>query len=80
MGIFGESYDTLTLVYPQDVTQKHVWVQDLADDTAYDVTDQVQRTKNSITLTRDQFPAFGLRVKAENDACMPGFMLRLLDD
>ncbi|MBS5734132.1 MAG: hypothetical protein KHW87_05470 [Clostridiales bacterium] len=80
VGIFGESYDTLTLVYPQDVTQKHVWVQDLADDTAYDVTDQVQRTKNSITLTRDQFPAFGLRVKAENDACMPGFMLQLLDD
>ncbi len=45
VGIFGESYDTLTLVYPQDVTQKHVWVQDLADDTAYDVTNQVQRTK-----------------------------------
>ena len=78
VGIFGESYNSLTLRYEQDIANKRVWVQDLADDTAYDVTDEVERCGAQLKLHREQFPAFGKRVFSD-DQSMPAFMLCLRD-
>ena len=75
VGIFGSSYRSLTLCYDEPIGARRVFVQDLADDTAYDVTEEIVIEGRSIILNQDQIARFGTRANTEDDKSEPGFVL-----
>lgn len=78
IGIFGDSYLSLTLHFPQNIGNRRIYVQDLAAPQAIDVTEQVRIDQNQVILNKEQIPAFGKTICPEGDTSASGFLLRLL--
>lgn len=75
VGIFG-CYESLTLKTSFSAI-KRVLMQDLAGDTAYDVTEQVSFEKGALTIPGRLIRAIGTSAQDDNDTSEPGAVLSL---
>ncbi|MBQ7039151.1 MAG: hypothetical protein IJN39_01130, partial [Clostridia bacterium] len=75
IGVFGE-YNTLTLkINKQSI--EHVFMQDLAGNFAYDVTDDIITKQNTITIPGMLITKIGTESQPENDTSEPGVIIYL---
>lgn len=77
IGIFG-SYRSLTLRLAEDLGSRRAWVQDLAGESAVDVTVRVHRNGRSLTLPGDLIHEIGTAARSSGDISDPGLVLQLL--
>lgn len=75
-GIFGE-YATLSLETSFTEKPKAVYAQDLASDTAYDITDEVVWQNGTLTLAGELIHRIGTEGNPEGDTSEPGLVLSL---
>ncbi len=73
IGIFG-CYETLTLQTDFSAI-KEVWMQDLADDAAYDITDVVPFEQGNLTLSGSLIQKIGTSAQPEGDTSEPGVVV-----
>jgi len=73
-GIFGH-YNSLTLQVTQPSHYSHIYAQDLAGNTATDITAQVIRKGNKFTLPGTLIDKIGLAAASKNDQSEPGLVL-----
>lgn len=75
IGVFGE-YEMLTLETSFERIQT-VWMQDLAADIAYDITEDVQIEKSRITIDGALIAKIGTQAQPLDDTSEPGVVIRL---
>ncbi|MBQ8533872.1 MAG: hypothetical protein IJ462_03475 [Clostridia bacterium] len=75
IGIFGE-YSSLTAV--TDATFDKVFMQDLADDESFDVTEHIIRQDNRIIISGDLISQIGRLAQPDGDTSEPGVLLKLI--
>ena len=76
VGVFG-CFDQLTLVYTEPVSDRRVFAQDMLDDHAVDVTEQVRIDGSCVTLDGDSLRCFGRRSRSDSDTTEPSLVLAL---
>lgn len=76
IGIFGK-YKVLTLKFTQDISKLRVFGQDLAGNSATDITKKVSIKGNTITLSGELIEQIGLSAASKNDASESGMVLIL---
>lgn len=76
VGIFGR-YQNLTLQFSQPIGNRRVLAQDLADNTATDITDLVTIKGNSLLLSGELINRIGLSAASPGDVSAPGLVLVL---
>jgi len=77
IGVFGE-YVSLTLNLDTPLGGRRLWGQDLAGDTALDVTEQVDCTERQIVLSGKLLKQIGLSAASPNDRSAPGLVLQIV--
>ncbi len=75
VGAFGY-YDSLTLKCDKDI--KQIYMQDLAGDFAYDITEDCIIFKNQATVSGELIEKIGTSFNAEGDTSEPGVVIRLV--
>ena len=75
VGVFGE-YESLTLETELDFTR--VLMQDIAADTAFDVTEQISFGNGKITVPGELISEIGTSEQPEGDTSEPGVILKLI--
>ena len=76
VGIFGR-YECLTLKLSQSLGNRRVLVQDLASDSAVDITEQTGVKDSSLTFSGSLIEQAGLSASAPGDLSEPGLVLML---
>ncbi len=76
VGVFGY-YMSMTLKYTGKRPTK-IYMQDLADDKAYDITDECRLDEGSITLSGELIKRIGCLCNADGDTSEPGVAVRLV--
>ena len=74
VGVFGR-FESLTLHYPSSIGKVRVWAQDLASDTAVDVTRQVKVDGDRLVIPGDLIDRVGLSAATDGDVSDPGMVL-----
>jgi hypothetical protein len=74
IGIFGR-YHTLTLVFDKSMRGRKILAQDLAGDTAKDITRQVRITDKQIVIPGELIDRVGLSAATPGDKSEPGLVL-----
>jgi len=74
IGVFGE-YQTLTLQTDRQVSR--VYMQDLAADRAFDVTDVVEITEGAVVFSGDLIATIGRSAQPDTDTSEPGVVIVL---
>ena len=77
IGVFGH-YQSLTLAFASLPQGYRVLAQDLADDQAVDITDQVVATSNTIMISGELLEEIGLSAATPGDLSPPGLVLKVL--
>lgn len=75
IGVFGEYKSLILKVSSAPITQ--VFMQDLADDYAFDVTDLVTITDNQIVIPGELISRIGTCAQPEEDTSEPGVVIQL---
>ena len=73
IGVFGE-YQSLTLRFDSSAPIK-VYMQDLADDCAYDITQDISTQNHQITIPGELISRIGTSVQPEGDTSEPGVLI-----
>ena len=68
----------LTLVYDGDVSDKKVFAQDLAADTAEEITDVCAVSGREITVSGDVLDRIGTSANTDGDNSAPGLVITLI--
>ncbi len=76
IGIFGR-YKSLTLNLPAELSTPRVLAQDLAADSAIDITGKVKLEANKIILSGKLIEKLGLAAASTNDLSEPGLVLAI---
>jgi len=76
IGVFG-IYQSLTLTADRTLTGTHIWAQDLASDEAVDISSEVQRADQTITLPGALISKIGRSVTHPGDKSDPGMLIVL---
>lgn len=76
VGIFGR-WKSVTLSYEVDINDYTVWAQDLASNSAVDITSRVILSGRSITVPGDCITEIGTMANGEGDISEPGLVIRL---
>ena len=77
VGIFG-LYNSLKIVFTEDISARKVYAQDLLADEAEDCTGAVTIHGNTLILSGDWIDRTGLAARThENDTSEPGLILKL---
>ena len=79
VGIFGK-YRSLTLQLEVPVGSRRLWVQDLAGDQAFDITDRISPIKRQITLSGEWIEQLGTTAANPGDLSHPGLLLILKEE
>lgn len=77
VGIFGH-YRSLTLTLTEDLGSRRVWAQDLAGDTAVDVSARVEKQGKGLILSGRLIDEIGSAAASPGDVSNPGLVLKLL--
>jgi hypothetical protein len=77
VGVFGR-YRSLTLTLTHDLGSRRVWAQDLAANTAVDVSSRVEKQGKSLILSGKLIDQAGRTAASVGDISNPGLVLRLL--
>lgn len=77
LGVLGR-YRSLTLDLAVPLGARHVWAQDLAGDTAVDITEQIQRSEHRLVLSDELIRRVGLSAATPGDLSEPGLILQLI--
>lgn len=77
VGIFGR-YKSLTLWLSHDLGARRIWAQDLAGDSALDVTSRVAKQGKSLILSGGLIDEVGRAAASPGDISNPGLVLRLI--
>jgi hypothetical protein len=77
IGIFGK-YRSLTLRFPADPSQYKIYAQDLAADTATNITKKVTHSAGKITLSGDLIEKIGLAAASPGDLSEPALVLKII--
>ena len=75
IGVFGEYKNLILKISCPSITQ--VFMQDLADDNAFDVTDLVTITENQIAIPGELISRIGTSVQPKEDTSEPGVVVHL---
>ena len=75
--VFGY-HGSVTLKYPVSVSHMKVYIQDLAGDTALDITDRVKFSDNRITVDGSIIAKAGTSANPAGDRSEPGAVIRLI--
>ena len=77
LGVFGY-ISSLTVEYNIDITNKHIYAQDLASDCAVDITDSVTVKKNILTVNGDMLSKIGKTANnGYGDCSEPGLVIEV---
>jgi hypothetical protein len=78
VGIFGR-FKSLTLIFPdrENLSKYKIYGQDLAGDSAIDITDMVDVEQNRILIPGDVINKTGLAAASEGDLSEPGMVLKV---
>lgn len=77
VGIFG-THGSITLKYPVAVGNRRIYIQDLASDTAEDVTNLVDIAGNRISINGELISRIGTTANKRNDISEAGVVVKLL--
>ncbi len=77
IGIFGR-YRSLTLKFPHDPGQYKIYAQDLAADTATNITKKVTHSAGKITLSGTLIEKIGLAAASPGDLSEPALVLKIV--
>jgi len=77
IGIFGR-YRSLALTLSHDLGSRRVWAQDLAGDTAVDVSSRVEKRDGSLILSGRLIEEIGCAAASPGDISDPGLVFRLI--
>lgn len=77
LGIFG-ILEELTLVLEQPLAEKRIFVQDLAGDSATDITEECSVNGNSIQIRGNLLARLGTLANTQGEQSMPGLVLKVL--
>ena len=78
VGIFGD-YQSLTIRFEAPVGSKKVYVQDLCDETAYDISSEVVLTGSTLYLSGAVITKYGELAQATEDVSPAGLILQLFE-
>lgn len=76
VGVFGK-YKELTISFPSTVMKKKIFAQDLASDTAVNITHRVKRQGRKIIIDSELIEEIGLSIR-ECEEELPGLVIKLV--
>ncbi len=76
LGVFGR-FASLRLIMDQPLGDSHIWAQDLAGQTAEDITGRVHCAANELTFSRELLESIGLSAATQDDESDPACVIQI---